>query len=259
MWEIIKAPQISFSSTTTRSSLYETRSLRNKRAIAADPDLSLLGRFAASQQPAAAAGPRIPCQYPATILRELLYKWANLRRVVANAAPFLSLLHAADKHEEFVSCLGTAHAETALTGMECHHCGDMNLSSLCSSFLFREQPRPLRPPAFFLPGTCEEKAAGQRISAPGDELALRRLYLILSPQRAISRSLHPPGPASLCCCEQSGFIRWERWWRVGRQPVIGGFRCRGAVGLVQRPRPLAFCAAQRIQPRHGRRSFPRPV
>ncbi len=71
------------------------------------------------------------------------------------------------------------------------------------------------------------------------------------PLRAFSRSLHPPGPASLCGCERSGLIRWE-WW----QPVIGGFRCRGAVGLVQWPCPLAVCAAQRIQPRHGHRSFP---
>ncbi len=43
-----------------------------ERAIAADPDLSLLGRLAASQQPAApaAAGPQIPCRYPATLSYE---------------------------------------------------------------------------------------------------------------------------------------------------------------------------------------------
>ncbi len=82
-----------------------------------------------------------------------------------------------------------------------------------------------------LPGTCEEKSAGQWISASGDEWAYAGctpMYLTLSPQRAFSRSLHLPGPASLCGCERSGFIRWERWRWVGRQPVIGGFRCRGA-------------------------------
>ncbi len=44
-----------------------------ERAIAADPDLFLLGRLAASQQPAApaAADPRIPYRYPATLPRNL--------------------------------------------------------------------------------------------------------------------------------------------------------------------------------------------
>ncbi len=69
-----KAPQISSPSVmTTRSSLFETQSLCIERAIAADPDLSLLGRLAASQQPAApaAAGPQTPCHNPATLLSEV--------------------------------------------------------------------------------------------------------------------------------------------------------------------------------------------
>ncbi len=45
------------------------------------------------------------------------------------------------------------------------------LSALADRFLFRERPRPSRPPVFFLPGTCEEKTAGQRFSAPGWERA----------------------------------------------------------------------------------------
>ncbi len=76
-------------------------------------------------------------------------------------------------------------------------------------------------------------------------------YLTLSPQRVFARSLHPPGPASLCGCERSALIRWKQWRRDELQPVIGSFRCGGAVGLVPRSRHLAFCAAQRIQPRHG--------
>ncbi len=111
-------------------------------------------------------------------------------------------------------------------------------SRVAASFIFREQLRSLHPPAFFLPGTCEEKAAGQRISALGDEWAYAGCtpaYLTLSLQRVFTRSLHLPRPASLCGCEQSGLIWWKKWWRDGRQPVIGGLRCGGAVGLVQRP------------------------
>ncbi len=50
-------------------------------------------------------------------------------------------------------------------------------------------------------------------------------------------------------------IQWKWWQQDGRQPVIGSFRCGGAFGLGPRSRPLSFCAAQRIQPKHGRRSF----
>ncbi len=112
------------------------------------------------------------------------------------------------------------------------------------------------------PGTCEEKSAMQRISALRDEWAYTGCtptYLTLSPQRVFTRSLHPPGPVFLCDCEWSGLIWWKRWWRDGRQPVIGGFRCGGAVRLVPLPHPLSFCTAQRIQPRHGCRYFPHPV
>ncbi len=41
------------------------------------------------------------------------------------------------------------------------------LSAHAHRFLFRERSRPSRPPVFFLSGTCEEKTAGQRFSAPG--------------------------------------------------------------------------------------------
>ncbi len=57
-----------------RQRLQDLRSTRleafaDVRAITVDPDLTLLGRLATSQQPAvpAAAGPRIPCRYPATL------------------------------------------------------------------------------------------------------------------------------------------------------------------------------------------------
>ncbi len=126
-------------------------------------------------------------------------------------------LHTADKHSECVSCLGAAHAETAFTRMECQRS-----AALAASFLFREQLRPSRPPAFFLPGTYKEKAAGQRISALGDEWAYAGgtpAYLTLSPQRVFTCSLHTLGPASLCGCEQSGLIRWKQWRRDRHLPL----------------------------------------
>ncbi len=55
-------------------------------------------------------------------------------------SPLLSSLQrlslATDKHSEYVSCLGAAHAETTLAGTECHYCGDMSLSSLRSRLAF---------------------------------------------------------------------------------------------------------------------------
>ncbi len=45
---------------------------------------------------------------------------------------------AADKHGEYVSCLGNTHTETALIKVECPHCKDLScLSVLAVSFLFR--------------------------------------------------------------------------------------------------------------------------
>ncbi len=152
----------------------------------------------------------------------------------------------ADKHGECVSCLGAAHAENSAhrDGISPLRWHESLLSALAASFLFREQTRPSRPLALL--GTCEEKAAGQRISAPGDEWAYTESFL---PFSSLART-------SIPLRLRSGLIRWERWRRVWWQPVIGSFRCRGAVRLVRWPCPLAVCAAQRIQPRHGHRSFP---
>ncbi len=152
--------------------------------------------------------------------------------VVANATPFLSLMQGSparrwqtrrvcfmlgcrprwnSAHQDGMS---TERREERLMSPQWWH--ESLLSVLAASFLFREQPRPSRPPAFFLPGTYKEKAAGQRISALGDEWAYAGCtpaYLTLSPQRVFTCSLHQPGPASLCGCEQSGLIRWKQWRR----------------------------------------------
>ncbi len=63
------------------------------------------------------------------------------------------------------------------------------LSALEVSLLFREQPHPSRPPAFFLLGTWEEKAAGQRICARRS-VGLRRLCSHV-PHSLPIESFHP--------------------------------------------------------------------
>ncbi len=85
--------------------LQELRSTRLEafaveRAIAADPDRTLLGWLAASQQTAApaAAGARIPCRYLATLFSENSSIRANLFGIVPNAAPFLSLMQGSPAH-----------------------------------------------------------------------------------------------------------------------------------------------------------------
>ncbi len=59
-------------------------------------------------------------------------------------------------------------------------------------------------------GTCEEKTAGQRISAPGWERAhvgSDPACLALATQRGFSRPFFPTWPASLCKRERSGLVR----------------------------------------------------
>ncbi len=136
------------------------------------------------------------------------------------------------------------------------------LSALADRFLFRERPRPSRPPVFFLPGTCEEKTAGQRFSAPGWERAHAGsdpACLAFATQRGVSRPFFPTWPASLCKRERSGLVRGKWRWAGRWQHVTGSFRCWGAVGLSDWPRPLRFARAQRRQSRDGCRTFPCPL
>ncbi len=136
------------------------------------------------------------------------------------------------------------------------------LSAHVHHFLFRERSRPSRPPIFFLPGTCEEKTAGQRFSAPGWERAHAGsdpACLTFATQRDFSRPFFPTWPASLCKREGSGLV-WGKWRWAGRwQHVTGSFRCWGAVGLSDWPCPLRFARAQRRQSRDGCQTFPCPL
>ncbi len=164
-----------------------------------------------------------------------------------------SPLHADDGHRECVSCFGKSHADAAarwlwLFSLREHQ---SRLSALADRFLFREWPRPSRPPVFFLPGTCEEKTAGQRISAPGWERAHAGsdpACLALATQRGFSRPFFPTWPASLCKRERSGLVRGKWRWAGRWQHVTGSFRCWGAVGLDNWPRPLTFARASAAKP-----------
>ncbi len=175
-----------------------------------------------------------------------------------------SPLHADDGHSECVSCLGKSHADAALAGSDCSHCESISLASLRSriAFFSESDPAPRGPPVFFLPGTCEEKTAGQRISAPGWERAHAGsdpACLALATQRGFSRPFFPTWPASLCKRERSGLVRGKWRWAGRWQHVTGSFRCWGAVGLDNWPRPLTFARAQRRQSRDGCRTFPCPL
>ncbi len=132
--------------------------------------------------------------------------------------------------------------------MKCHHYGDMSLSLRLRIAFFSESNPPLATSCFFPPRDLRGKSSGAEDLSDRRWMSLRWLYPHVPHSFPTESFLHPPGPSSLCSCKRSGLIRWEHWGRDGRQPVIGGFRCRGAVGLVKRPHPLAFCTAQRIQP-----------
>ncbi len=136
-------------------------------------------------------------------------------------------LHASDKHGECVSCLGTTHAETALTGTECHYCGDMSLSFLRSwlAFFSESNSAPHALPLF------SKKAVGQRISALGDEWAYAGFtptYLTLSPQRVFTHSLHLPGYQSM----------WAKWSGVTLSSIFRFVGMRSAQSLTNKVNTL---------------------
>ncbi len=60
---------------------------------------------------------------------------AAIRRTLERALKEQTPLHAADSYCECVSCVGIAHAKTALTELECPRCEDMSLASLRSSMV----------------------------------------------------------------------------------------------------------------------------
>ncbi len=165
--------------------LQDLRSTRLKpslwTSLAADQDPFMLGwlrRSPAAFSVCSSSGFPFPCRHPA-ILSEQISKSKFPLCVVANAAPLA--LHAADGHGECVSCLGRwSHPRWSCTHgdvMSSLRGYDFGLSALAESFLLRKRLCPSRPPALFLPGTCEEKAAWHRNSALCDEWISQTLTL----------------------------------------------------------------------------------
>ncbi len=149
-----KAPQISSpSATTTRTLLFETQSFRRltsyrsgSRPLSTWPTCC----FSAACSACSSWSTDSLLLSGDSLLREPSIKeQISLRCCKWRCGP----LHTADKHGDCVSCLGTAHTKTVLSGTECHHCSDI-FSALAAGFLFREKPRPSRPPAFFSQGRC---------------------------------------------------------------------------------------------------------
>ncbi len=173
-------------------------------------------------------------------------------------------LHADDGHSECVSCLGKAHADAALAGSDCSHCESISLASLRTriAFFSESDPAPRALPFSSSQGPVRKKTAGQRFSAPGWKRAHAGsdpACLVFTTQRDFSRPFYPTWPASLRKRERSGLV-WGKWRWAGRwQHVTGSFRCWGAVGLSDWPRPLRFARAQRRQSRDGCRTVPCPL
>ncbi len=170
-------------------------------------------------------------------------------KVVANAAPSL-------KDVQVSPC-----TLMTLTLSVCHAWGNSTLTLhtagltalilpvLTDSFHFRERLRPSRPPVFFLPGTCEEKTAGQRIRTASEKRAHAGTMpecLAITTEKAFACPLDPTRSASLCGCERHDLIRCE-WQRIGWKPFSGGFRCGSVIGHCDCPRPFAIiCFTQRL-------------
>ncbi len=133
------------------------------------------------------------------------------------------------------------------------------LPVLTDSFHFRERLRPSRPPVFFLPGTCEEKTAGQRIRTASEKRAHAGTMpecLAITTEKAFACPLDPTRSASLCGCERHDLIRCE-WQRIGWKPFSGGFRCGSVIGLCDCPRPLAVICFTQSPTQNGWRAHPR--
>ncbi len=172
-------------------------------------------------------------------------------------------LHADDGHSQCVSCLGKAHADAALAGSDCSHCESISLASLRTriAFFSESDPAPRALPFSSSQGPVRKKQRGRGFQRLVEsELTPAQIpRASFSPHRDFSRPFCPTWPASLRKRERSGLV-WGKWRWAGRwQHVTGSFRCWGAVGLSDWPRPLRFARAQRRQSRDGCRTFPCPL
>ncbi len=230
------------------------------RLAAGPSDLDLLGWSAFSTRPSIAA---VLVPFAAAIRRfsrKFLKEQIGVLMPRCYCGSCRSPLHADDGHSECVSCLGKSHADAALAGSECSHCESISLASLRSriAFFSESDPAPRALPFSSSQGPVRKKQRDRGSQRPVEsELTPAQIPRVsLSPHREVSPVLfiqpdqHPSASAS-------DLVSW-RW--AGRwQHVTGSFRCWGAVGLDNWPRPLTFARAQRRQSRDGCRTFPCPL
>ncbi len=226
-------------------------------------DLDLLGWSAFNApQHRSSSGP-VRCSYPAIISRKSLKEQIGILMPRRYCGSCRSPLHTDDGHSECVSCLGKSHADAALAGSDCSYCESISLASLRTRIaLFSESdPAPRALPFSSSQGPVRKKQRGRCSQRPFEsELMPAQIpRASLSPQRDVSRPFYPTWPASLCKRERSGLVRGKWRWAGRWQHVTGSFRCWGAVGLSDWPRPLRFARAQRCQSRDWCRTFPCPL
>ncbi len=128
-----------------------------------------------------------------------------------------------------------------------------SVSPLCAriAFFSERDPTPRALPFSSSQGPVRKKQQGR---------GSQRRRASLSPHREVSPVLFSPTwPASLCKRKRSGLVRGKWRWAGRWQHVTGIFRCWGAVGLGNWPRPLMFARAQRRQSQDGCRTFPCPL
>ncbi len=207
------------------------------RLAAGPSDLDLLGWSAFSTRPSIA---EVPVPFAAAI-RRLSRK--SLKEQIGVLMPrrycgsCRSPLHADDGHSECVSCLGKSHADAALAGSDCSHCESISIASLRSRI------------AFF----SENDPAPRALPFSSSQGPVRKKHREVSPVLFSQPDQRP------CKRERSGLVRGKWRWAGRWQHVTGSFRCWGAVGLSDWPRPLRFARAQRRQSRDGCRTFPCPL
>ncbi len=139
-----------------------------------------------------------------------------------------------------------------------------SVSPLCArgSLSFQRATPPLAPSRFLPPRDLWGKNSGAEVLSARLRASSRRLRSRVPRFRHTERCL-PSFFPNLTSVPLQAWAIWSRsgkWRWAGRwQHVTGSFRCWGAVGLSDWPRPLRFARAQRRQSRDGCRTFPCPL